>query len=63
MPFTTMATRARDNLLDSSGCRQCSTEVGELGPAAIALLRMVDIWLDRDVIFQDIKARFVTMEG
>ncbi|CAM9391565.1 unnamed protein product [Ectocarpus fasciculatus] len=63
MALTDKATRAGDNLLDSTGCPQCSSEIGGLGAAAVELVRMVDIRLDRGVIFQDVKARFGNMEG
>ncbi|CAN0460435.1 unnamed protein product, partial [Ectocarpus sp. 12 AP-2014] len=63
MPLADTATRAGDNLLGSAGCPQCSPEIGGLGAAAVELVRMVDIRLDRGVIFQDVKARFGNMEG
>ncbi|CAM9526964.1 unnamed protein product [Ectocarpus sp. 4 AP-2014] len=63
MPLADTATRAGDNLLGSAGCPQCSPEIGGLGAAAVELVRMVDIRLDRGVIFQDVKARFGNMES
>lgn len=47
---TYQATRAGDNLLHSAGCPQCSPEIGGLGAAAVELVRMVDIPLDRGIV-------------
>ncbi|CAM9824534.1 unnamed protein product [Ectocarpus fasciculatus] len=63
MALTDTATRAGDNLLDSAGCPQCSPEIGGLGAAAVELVRMVDIQLDRGMVLEDVKARFANMEG
>ncbi|CAN0131846.1 unnamed protein product, partial [Ectocarpus sp. 4 AP-2014] len=42
-----------------AGCPQCSPEIRGQGAAAIKLLRMVDIRLERDVVFDEVKARFL----
>lgn len=47
---TYQATRAGDNLLlESAGCRQCSSETRGHGAAAVELLRMVDVRLGRGI--------------
>ncbi|CAN0223060.1 unnamed protein product, partial [Ectocarpus sp. 13 AM-2016] len=57
------ATRIGDQLLlESAGCRQCSPKIRGQGAAAIKLLRMVDIRLERDVVFDEVKARFLECE-
>ncbi|CBJ33700.1 LRR-GTPase of the ROCO family, putative pseudogene [Ectocarpus siliculosus] len=58
MLFANKATRDGDKFLEGSRCPQCSADTGGLGDAAIDLLRLVDIRLDRDVIFNEVKARF-----
>ncbi|CBJ26200.1 LRR-GTPase of the ROCO family [Ectocarpus siliculosus] len=63
MPLANMVTRTGDKILEGSRCRQCSPDTRGLGAAAIDLVRMVDIRLDRDVIFREVKARFVDLEG
>ncbi|CAM9419142.1 unnamed protein product [Ectocarpus sp. 12 AP-2014] len=63
MLLTDEATGAGQPLLERRGCPQCSPDTRGLGAAAISLLHMVDIRLDRDVIFQEVKARFVELEG
>ncbi|CAM9841435.1 unnamed protein product [Scytosiphon promiscuus] len=57
------AIRAGDSLLERDGCWQCSPDTRGLGAAAVELLRMVDILLGRDEIFDEFKARFVNVEG
>ncbi|CAM9277946.1 unnamed protein product [Ectocarpus sp. 8 AP-2014] len=54
---------AGDKFLEGSRCPQCSADTGGLGAAAIDLLRFVDIRLDRDVIFNEVKARFNDLES
>ncbi|CAM9911431.1 unnamed protein product, partial [Ectocarpus sp. 12 AP-2014] len=49
--------------LERGACPKCSPETRGLGAAAIDLVRMVDIRLDRDVIFHEVKARFDVVEG
>ncbi|CBJ26199.1 LRR-GTPase of the ROCO family [Ectocarpus siliculosus] len=56
-------TQAGVKLLEPSGCPQCSPDTRGLGAAAIDLVSMVDIRLDRDVIFRDVKQRFVELES
>ncbi|CAN0218727.1 unnamed protein product, partial [Scytosiphon promiscuus] len=56
-------TLARENLLKDSGCRHCSPETAGLGAAAVELLRLVDIQLDRGEIYSEIKKRFVDLKG
>ncbi|CAM9712409.1 unnamed protein product [Ectocarpus fasciculatus] len=56
-------TRAGDKLLRGSRCQQCSADTRGLGAAAIDLVRMVDIRLDRDAIFREVKESFVDLEG
>ncbi|CAM9446096.1 unnamed protein product [Ectocarpus sp. 4 AP-2014] len=63
LPECTCVTRTGEKILEGSRCRQCSPDTRGLGAAAIDLVRMVDIRLDRDVIFREIKARFVDLEG
>ncbi|CAM9212614.1 unnamed protein product [Ectocarpus sp. 8 AP-2014] len=63
MLFVTKATRDGDKFLEGSRCPQCSADTGGLGAAAIDLLRVVDIRLDRDVIFNEVKARFDDLES
>ncbi|CAM9921826.1 unnamed protein product [Ectocarpus fasciculatus] len=63
MLFVNKATRGGDKFLKGSRCPRCSSDTGGLGAAAIDLVRMVDIRLDRDVIFSEVKARFVVLEG
>ncbi|CAM9864587.1 unnamed protein product [Ectocarpus fasciculatus] len=58
-----LGTQAGEKLLERSGCPQCSPDTRGLGAAAINLLRMVDIRLDRDVIFREVKERFADLEG
>ncbi|CAN0102649.1 unnamed protein product, partial [Scytosiphon promiscuus] len=54
---------AGENLLEDSGCRHCSPETAGLGAAAVELLRLVDIRLDRGEIHTEIKKRFVDVKG
>ncbi|CAN0126323.1 unnamed protein product [Ectocarpus sp. 12 AP-2014] len=63
MPLANMVTRTGEKILEGGRCRQCSPDTRGLGAAAIDLVRMVDIRLDRDVIFREVKARFVDLEG
>ncbi|CAM9658573.1 unnamed protein product [Ectocarpus sp. 12 AP-2014] len=56
-------TQAGDRLLERSGCPQCSPDTRGFGAAAIDIVNMVDIRLDRDVIFRDVKQRFVELES
>ncbi|CAM9520201.1 unnamed protein product [Ectocarpus sp. 12 AP-2014] len=63
MLFADKATRAGYKLLERSGCRQCSRDTGGVGAAAIDLVRMVDIRLDRDIIVIEIRARFAKLVG
>ncbi|CAM9876886.1 unnamed protein product, partial [Ectocarpus sp. 12 AP-2014] len=63
MLFANEATRDGDKFLEGSRCPQCSADTGGLGAAAIDLLRVVDIRLDRDVIFNGVKARFDDLES
>ncbi|CAB1115503.1 unnamed protein product [Ectocarpus sp. CCAP 1310/34] len=67
---TCQATRDGDKVLEGSRCPKCSADTGGLGAAAIDLLRVVDIRLDRgvhdqcrDVIFNEVKARFDDLES
>ncbi|CAM9592591.1 unnamed protein product, partial [Ectocarpus sp. 6 AP-2014] len=63
MLLDSKATRTGDQLLlESPGCPQCSPEIRGQGAAAIKLLRMVDIRLERDVVFAEVKARFLEYE-
>ncbi|CAM9446675.1 unnamed protein product [Ectocarpus sp. 6 AP-2014] len=62
MPFANKVNRAGDKLLERE-CPRCSPETRGLGAAAIDLVCMVDIRLDRDVIFREVKARFVVLES
>ncbi|CBJ26194.1 LRR-GTPase of the ROCO family, putative pseudogene [Ectocarpus siliculosus] len=63
MLLTNKATRAGGNLLEGSGCPQCSPDTKGLGAAAIELMRMIDIRLDLDVIAMEVKERFVDLVG
>ncbi|CAN0352106.1 unnamed protein product [Ectocarpus sp. 6 AP-2014] len=63
MLFANKATRGGGRFLEGSRCPQCSADTGGLGAAAIDLLRLVDIRLDRDVIFNEVKARFDNLES
>ncbi|CBJ27067.1 LRR-GTPase of the ROCO family, putative pseudogene [Ectocarpus siliculosus] len=63
MLFVNKATRSGDKFLEGSRCPRCSPDTGGLGAAAIDLVRMVDIRLDRDLTFSEVKARFVILEG
>ncbi|CAM9818710.1 unnamed protein product [Ectocarpus sp. 4 AP-2014] len=63
MLFANKATTDGDKFLEGSRCPQCSADTGGLGAAAIDLLRVVDIRLDRDVIFNEVKARFDDLES
>ncbi|CAM9185854.1 unnamed protein product [Ectocarpus sp. 13 AM-2016] len=62
MPFATMVNCDGDKFLER-GCRRCSPQTRGLGAAAIDLVRMVDIRLDRDIIFREVKARFDVLES
>ncbi|CAN0148410.1 unnamed protein product [Ectocarpus sp. 6 AP-2014] len=62
MLFANKVNRAGDKLLERE-CPRCSPETRGLGAAAIDLVCMVDIRLDRDVIFREVKARFVVLES
>ncbi|CAM9184211.1 unnamed protein product, partial [Ectocarpus fasciculatus] len=63
MLFVNKVSRGGDKLLEGSRCPQCSVDTGGLGAAAIDLLLFVDIRLDRDVIFNGVKARFDDLES
>ncbi|CAM9338887.1 unnamed protein product [Ectocarpus fasciculatus] len=63
MPLANMVARTGEKILEGSRCRQCSPDMRGLGAAVIDLVRMVDIRLDRDVIFREVKERFVDLEG
>ncbi|CAM9550749.1 unnamed protein product, partial [Ectocarpus sp. 12 AP-2014] len=63
MLFLNKASSGGDKLLEGSRCPQCSVDTGGLGAAAIDLVRVVDIRLDRDVIFNGLKARFDKLES
>ncbi|CAB1106422.1 unnamed protein product [Ectocarpus sp. CCAP 1310/34] len=63
MLFVDKARRGGDKLLEGSRCPQCSVDTGGLGAAAIDLVRFVDIRLDRDVIFKEVKARFDDLDS
>ncbi|CAM9834458.1 unnamed protein product [Ectocarpus sp. 4 AP-2014] len=63
MVFVNKATRDGDKFLEGSRCPQCSGDTGGLGAAATDLLRFVDIRLDRDAIFNEVKARFDVLES
>ncbi|CAM9299620.1 unnamed protein product [Ectocarpus sp. 4 AP-2014] len=63
MLLATKVTRPGDKFLEGSRCPQCSTDTRGLGAAAIDLVRMVDIRLGRDVIFREVKERFVDLKG
>ncbi|CAN0554853.1 unnamed protein product, partial [Ectocarpus sp. 12 AP-2014] len=56
IPLANMVTRIGEKILEGGRCRQCSPDTRGLGAAAIDLVRMVDIRLDRDVIFREVKA-------
>ncbi|CAM9701157.1 unnamed protein product [Scytosiphon promiscuus] len=57
-------TRAGDQLLmENAGCSQCSLETMGQGAAAVELLRMVDIQLDRGVLFDEVETRFADLDG
>ncbi|CAM9752441.1 unnamed protein product [Ectocarpus sp. 6 AP-2014] len=62
MLLTDTAAHPGDKVVDSRGCPLCSSELGGLGAMANDLVRMVDIRLDRGVIFQEVEARFVNLE-
>ncbi|CAM9429439.1 unnamed protein product [Ectocarpus sp. 12 AP-2014] len=63
MLFVDKARSGGDKLLEGSRCPQCSVDTGGLGAAAIDLVRFVDIRLDRDVVFNEVKARFDDLES
>ncbi|CAM9618996.1 unnamed protein product [Ectocarpus fasciculatus] len=63
MVLATKVTRPGDKFLEGSRCPQCSADTRGLGAAAIDLLRMVDIRLDQDMIFREVKERFVNLES
>ncbi|CAM9389199.1 unnamed protein product [Ectocarpus fasciculatus] len=63
MLFVNKASSGGEKLLQGSRCPQCSADTGGLGAAAIDLVRLVDIRLDRDVIFNEAKTRFDDLEG
>ncbi|CAM9910467.1 unnamed protein product, partial [Ectocarpus sp. 12 AP-2014] len=63
MVLETKVTRAGDKFLEGSRCPLCSPDTGGLGVSAIDVVCMVDIRLDRDVIFRKVKERFVEVEG
>ncbi|CAN0308780.1 unnamed protein product [Ectocarpus sp. 12 AP-2014] len=63
MLLTNKVTRAGDKFLEGSRCQQCSADTRGLGAAAIDLIRMVDIRLNRDMIFREVKERFVDLKG
>ncbi|CAM9442278.1 unnamed protein product [Ectocarpus sp. 13 AM-2016] len=64
MLLATKVTRPGDKFLEGSNrCPQCSADTRGLGAAAIDLVRVIDIRLDRDVIFREVKERFVDLEG
>ncbi|CAB1099588.1 unnamed protein product [Ectocarpus sp. CCAP 1310/34] len=60
---THQETRAGDNLLDTAGCPQRSPEIGGQGAAIVELVSIVDVRLDRGVIFQDVETRFANMQS
>ncbi|CAM9749420.1 unnamed protein product [Ectocarpus sp. 4 AP-2014] len=63
MLLANKATRSGDMFMERSACPKCRPETRGLGAAAIDLVRMVDIRLDRHVIFNEVMARFVVLEG
>ncbi|CAN0396606.1 unnamed protein product, partial [Ectocarpus sp. 12 AP-2014] len=63
MLFVKKARSDGDKLLEGSRCPHCSADTGGLGAAAIDLVRLVDIRLDRDVIFNGVKERFDDLES
>ncbi|CAM9835410.1 unnamed protein product [Ectocarpus sp. 6 AP-2014] len=63
MLLANKATRSGDMFMERSACPKCRPETRGLGAAAIDLVRMVDIRLDRHVIFHKVKARFDVVEG
>ncbi|CAM9180685.1 unnamed protein product, partial [Laminaria digitata] len=60
---TGTVTNKGDELLEGRGCSRCSGETGGVGTAAFELVRMVDVRQDRDVMFREVKARFVRLQG
>ncbi|CAM9666162.1 unnamed protein product, partial [Ectocarpus sp. 12 AP-2014] len=62
MLFADKVNGAGDKFLERR-CPRCSPETRGLGAAAIDLVRMVDIRLDRGVIFREVKARFAVLES
>ncbi|CAM9482299.1 unnamed protein product, partial [Ectocarpus sp. 13 AM-2016] len=62
MLFANKVNGAGDKFLERR-CQRCSPETRGLGAAAIDLVRMVDIRLDRGVIFREVKARFAVLES
>ncbi|CBJ32718.1 LRR-GTPase of the ROCO family, incomplete sequence [Ectocarpus siliculosus] len=62
MPFATKVNCAGDKFLERR-CPRCSPQTRGLGAAAIDLIRMVDIRLDRGVIDREVKARFDVLES
>ncbi|CAM9930362.1 unnamed protein product [Ectocarpus sp. 6 AP-2014] len=62
MPFATKLNCAGDKFLERR-CPRCSPQTRGLGAAVIDLIRMVDIRLDRGVIFREVKARFDVLES
>ncbi|CAM9785732.1 unnamed protein product [Ectocarpus sp. 13 AM-2016] len=63
MLLANKATRFGDMFMERSACPKCRPETRGLGAAAIDLVRMVDIRLDRHMIFREVMARFVVLEG
>ncbi|CAN0181886.1 unnamed protein product [Ectocarpus sp. 12 AP-2014] len=55
--------RPGDKFLEGSRCPLCSPDLGGLGAAVIDVVCMVDIRLDRDLIFRDGKERFFDLAG
>ncbi|CAM9221130.1 unnamed protein product [Ectocarpus fasciculatus] len=62
MLFANKVNRVGDRFLERR-CPHCSPETRGLGAAAIDLVRVVDIRLDREVIFREVKAMFVVLES
>ncbi|CAN0362368.1 unnamed protein product [Ectocarpus sp. 6 AP-2014] len=62
MPFATKVSCAGDKFLERR-CPRCSPQTRGLGAAVIDLFRMVDIRLDRGVIFREVKTRFDVLES